>query len=198
VNLCGSAWSDSLRETILKDMRIPLVVFMLCCGSAAAATAYTWVDGEGVTHYSDRPRPGAERIELGVSHASATRPASAVTAGASPPPAARTEAAATSYGLCEIETPHKDEVLANAYSVAVSVRLEPRLRGSDTVTLVLDGQSVQGPVQATTFTISPIDRGTHTVAARVADASGAALCETPGITFHVRQPSLLQPNRRKR
>lgn len=81
------------------------------------------------------------------------------------------------------------------YSVSASVRLEPRLRAGDRVTLVLDGKAVQEPGPATSFTISPIYRGTHTLMARVEDAQGRLLCDTPTIRFHVRQPSLLQPNR---
>ncbi len=39
--------------------------------------------------------------------------------------------------------------------------------------------------------ISPIDRGTHQVAAIVRDASGRDLCQSPLVIFHVRQPSAL-------
>lgn len=181
---------------MLDTMRAWLFMLMLC-GSAAAATAYKWVDADGVTHYSDRPHPGAERIEPGPAQTYDAKQANPVPRTTAATPAAPApEAGVPRYGRCEIAAPRNDEALVNAYSVSASVRLEPRLRGGDTVTLLLDGRSVQGPGLSTTFTLSPIDRGTHTLAARIADASGRSLCETPSITFHVRQPSLLQPNRR--
>lgn len=181
---------------MLDAMRAWLFTLMLC-GSAAAATTYKWVDADGVTHYSDRPHPGAERIEQGSVQTYDAKQANPVPRAAAAAPAAPApEKDAPRYGRCEIAAPRNDEALVNVHSVSATVRLEPRLRGGDTVTLLLDGQPVQGPGPSTTFTVSPIDRGTHTLAARIADASGRSLCETASVTFHVRQPSLLQPNRR--
>ena len=47
-------------------MRLPLLVIM-CCLSAVvfAADTWRWVDENGIVHYSDRPAPGAERVQLG-------------------------------------------------------------------------------------------------------------------------------------
>jgi glutamine synthetase len=43
------------------------------------------------------------------------------------------------------------------------------------------------------FKISPIERGTHTVAATIRDGDGKNLCQSSAISFHVRQPSVLAP-----
>ena len=46
-------------------MRLWLLMLLIAAaGLAAAAETYRWVDKDGHVHYSDRPRPGAERIEL--------------------------------------------------------------------------------------------------------------------------------------
>jgi hypothetical protein len=42
--------------------------------------------------------------------------------------------------------------------------------------------------------LSPVDRGTHTAQAQVKDSGGAVQCQTPPVTFHVTQPSVLNPN----
>ena len=68
---------------------------------------------------------------------------------------------------------------------------------ADALPLALDGKLLPGvPPGATSFTISPIDRGTHTLMVSILDADGRGVCQSAGVTFHVRQPSLLAPNRR--
>lgn len=185
-------------------MRSWMFTLMLCGHVAAAAagvtTYYRWVDANGVTHYSDRPRPGAERIDLSPAQTYQASPRN-MSAGTSAQPAAtgaatRGDQTARSYARCEIGTPLDDVALVNVNSVSASVRLEPQLRAGDRVTMVLDGKAVQEPGSSTSFTLEPIHRGTHSLLARVEDAEGRLLCETPTIRFHVRQPSLLQPNRR--
>ena len=54
-------------------MRTTLLLLALLAGPALAAqTVWKWVDSNGVTHYADRPVPGATRMELsgGTSRAS--------------------------------------------------------------------------------------------------------------------------------
>ena len=52
-------------------------VFTLVClfaaAGAAAQEAYRWVDEDGVVHYSDRPRKGAESIVLPTPNVATTR-----------------------------------------------------------------------------------------------------------------------------
>ena len=45
-------------------MRTALILLGVLLAAAASATTYKWVDSKGVTHYSDRPQPGAEIVEL--------------------------------------------------------------------------------------------------------------------------------------
>ena len=60
--------------------------------------------------------------------------------------------------------------------------------------MTYDGQPLNGnSATGGTFTISPLERGTHTLQAAVRDADGAVLCQTPGVTFYVHQPSVLNP-----
>jgi len=56
---------------------IAAVVMLLVSGLALAATVYKWVDENGVTHYSDQPHPGAQKVTV----------AAPQTYSAPPPPA---------------------------------------------------------------------------------------------------------------
>jgi hypothetical protein len=62
--------------------------------------------------------------------------------------------------------------------------------------VTLDGQPVPGvPPSGGQFTISPIDRGTHSLQVTIKDQNGATVCSSPAVTFHVHQPSLQSPTR---
>jgi hypothetical protein len=167
------------------------ILALLASGSLAAATIYKWVDANGVTHYSDQPRPGAQKIEVESAQTySAPRtptPASAPAPTAAPEPAG--------YELCEIYRPVNDEVYFNVQTVDVRLRLQPDLRSGDRALLMLDGKPMQEiAYSGGGFTMSPVYRGTHRVHVIVEGPDGAPLCTTQVIAFHVRQPSVQAPN----
>ena len=60
--------------------------------------------------------------------------------------------------------------------------------------VIVDGQPLNnGQPTGGQMTLSPVDRGSHTIQAQVRGSDGAVRCQTPSITFSVHQPSLLNP-----
>jgi hypothetical protein len=177
-------------------MRGLLFTLMLAASPAAfPATVYKWVDESGVTHYSDQPHPGAERIELQSLRSAfpaPPRPPAASTASARAPAATQEPA----YSVCEVVRPANDEALLNVYELRVRVRTEPQLRPGHRLVLALDGRRVTDASASDTgeFVISPIFRGTHTLTFVVENERGEQQCQAPTVTFHVRQPSVQAPN----
>src|SRR5262245_7944048 len=56
-------------------MRKWLILLSALSGTAvSAAPAWTWVDEQGTRHYSDRPVPGAEQVELAGAQAFGSTP----------------------------------------------------------------------------------------------------------------------------
>jgi len=168
--------------------------FTLMCllsSLALAATVYRWVDENGVVHYSDQPHPNAEKLPV---HAAQTyKPSAADTAPAAGGPASA--AAPAPYRGCAIMQPQDGQEFANIDSLTVAVQTDPALHQGDKVFVTVDGQALNGGnPTGPQFVISPVDRGTHTAQAQVKDASGAVQCQTPSVTFHVHQASLLNPN----
>jgi len=51
-------------------MRTAIVIFALAA-LPAAGEVYKWVDEDGVTHFGERPRQGAEKIDVGPTNSSA-------------------------------------------------------------------------------------------------------------------------------
>ena len=45
-------------------MRLLIIVLSLTAAGLVFAQAYRWEDEDGVVHFSDRPQPGAEVVDL--------------------------------------------------------------------------------------------------------------------------------------
>jgi hypothetical protein len=174
-------------------MRKTLFTFLfylmgLGCTVATAATVYKWVDEDGVTHFSDQPHENAQKVEL---KAPQTFSAPKTTPSKPTPPKQPAEKVYQSCGLSE---PTNDQVFLNTDTVSAGTSVQPAVRPGDTVLVTMDGAPVPGvPANGGQFTISPVDRGEHTIQMVVKDPSGTTVCSSSSVTFHVRQPSLQSP-----
>ena len=173
-------------------MRTILFTLMsLATAAASAATVYKWVDDNGVTHYSDQPHENAEKVQLKAPQTYTAPKPQRTRAPAAPP--ARTEEGPT-YSSCAFSEPANDQMFMNTTTVTAGVSLQPQLRPGDQLTVTLDGQRVPGvPADGGQFTISPVDRGTHSLQLVIQDGDGKPLCQSASVTFHVHQTSVLNP-----
>lgn len=166
-------------------------VIAFASASALAATVYKWVDEKGVVHYSDQPHPDAQKLDV---KSAQTFESTGVTSTSS---SANSNAQQSGpYRACSIARPENDEVFLNTDTVSAQVRLDPQLRNGDQLAFSLDGKNVQNG--GSTSATLKVERGSHSLAVTVTDSSGAVLCSTPNVTFHVRQPSKQAPNRANR
>jgi hypothetical protein len=171
-------------------MRVMLFTLLSIVSAAAlSATVYKWVDENGVTHYSDQPHENAEKVQLTEPQ---TYSAPKVNARAASP--APHKLAANSYDSCTVVAPTNETTFQNITSVTTTVQISPAPQGTDQVLLLLDGTRVPNfPVSGGSYTIDPIDRGTHSLQAVVQDSSGKVLCQSPNVSFTVLQASVLNP-----
>lgn len=174
-------------------MRWIWMLMLLCLSTGAAANdMWRWVDERGIVHYSDRPHPGAERVDLG--------PAQSYTAPALPPPRpvedAEPREPVAAYSRLSIVAPGEEEVLWNiGGELNVQIALEPRLANGHQLRLYLDGNPVAGvPQGPSQFTIGEVYRGEHTLRASIVNASGRELASSDTVTFFVQQTSILSPS----
>jgi hypothetical protein len=163
----------------------------LVCSLASAGTVYKWVDEDGVVHYSDQPHPNAQKLQLQSAQTYKAQPVVTTNTAAAN---TRASAAPTGYQGCAIVQPTDSQDFANIDSLTVVVNTDPKLHPGDQIFVTYDGQPLNG-TSATggTFVISPVDRGSHTLQAVVRSSDGTIMCQSPGITFNVHQPSLLNP-----
>ncbi len=171
---------------------------LLCVSSLSlAGEVYRWVDANGTVHYGDRApdskaRP-AQLPELQVipgtpkpAPAESTAAAPGASTDAAPP------AAATAKPSLSVITPQPEQVLRDtSRELAVRVRIDSPLPEGAGLIYYLDGASqTPKPINATSFTLKNVDRGSHLVDVGVVDAGGKLLVRTPPIIVHVQPPGL--------
>jgi Domain of unknown function (DUF4124) len=171
---------------------------LLCLGlwsvALSAAEVYRWVDPDGHTQYSDQPRPNAQVIRIPEAPAAA--------APAPPPPAAPADNPAPSdpaarrfagYDKIAIVNPPNDgTVWDNSGNVSIEIAVSPPLQGTlgHKLLLLLNGKPLGEPIAATSFTVTNLDRNTYTLEARIVDADGKVLGESPPSVFHMKRISV--------
>ena len=98
------------------------------------------------------------------------------------------------YAEIRISSPADDaSIRDNAGNVKVDVKLSPELRTGDKVELKLDGQSIGGG-KKTAFTLTDMDRGSHSLQALVKNSAGKVVARSASITFTLqRRSKILQP-----
>lgn len=179
-----------------------LVVFF-CLAVAFSAGAFgattpmwVWKDSNGVTHYSDRPVPGAKQISVATMEPSENVPS------VTPPPVtsrattARPAKSAVEYSLLEIFQPANDETFFGADAVVdVRIRSEPDLAPDDQMRLFLDGELIARTKSGPEYSLSGLTRGAHKITAQIVDAQGQAKILSEPRVFHIRQETVGVPSR---
>jgi len=174
------------------------VLLLLGCLFALSSQAqetkralWTWTDANGVTHFSDRPVPGARKVEIATSIPSPPPVATPEPASAA---AGRREAAAFTYRSLEIWQPQQDESFFGAdAAVEVRIRSEPELATGHTQRLYLDGKLIEAANNAETYTLTNLARGAHLISAVIFDELGNERIRSQPRLFHVRQPTINAP-----
>jgi hypothetical protein len=163
-----------------------LVLIGLLASASVLAQAYRWVDEDGVTHYSDRPVAGAERVEL--SEYSRNTGARLYYAAAQNT-AAQDESAGEEpfrYESLTVASPGPEETLWNIEGVLnVSLALTPGLQSGHRVRVYFNGEPRL--VNSTSFTIDEVFRGVHNIQAEVIDSTGRLMIRSNPNRFYVQQ-----------
>ncbi|MEN8177204.1 MAG: DUF4124 domain-containing protein [Pseudomonadota bacterium] len=162
-----------------------LLVFMLLpCG---AREVYRSVSEDGVVSYSDTYKPGAERVSVSDRGSAVANQKDAKEKSQS------TDLAGTSgqYQTFTIEQPESDETIrSNAGNVTVGLSLSPSLTAGHVIHVYLDGSKLDSDLTTTQFSLNSLNRGTHSLQAKIVDAEGTPLISTESIDFHMRKASI--------
>jgi hypothetical protein len=106
---------------------------------------------------------------------------------------------AADHGVARIVAPGDGATLHdNRGRIAVVVAVEPALRAAagERVELLLDGQVAASEARGR-LALTGVERGTHTLVARVTAPDGTVRAVSPPVTFHLWHASRLFPGREK-
>jgi hypothetical protein len=147
---------------------------------------YRSVDAQGHVIFTDAPPAGRAAEEVKIT------PVNTLPAASAPAERSRPDKEKTVYERFTITSPSNDAAFGQEVeAVDVTLELSPPLQGSDTVQFFLDGKPLGEPAQNLAYTLTGLERGTHTVEARLYDAKGRQLMSTGSVQFHLRRISAL-------
>lgn len=157
-------------------MRSFIYIIFLCLPLLTTATIYKSYDKAGNPVFSDTYSKGATEVEIGTSQTyNETQRSSSSISEKSEDPAQQPSPAKTitykKYEEFKILQPVDDETVRQSERgvgiIHLEVAVQPALQENDTIIYYLDGNQVLGPTTATDVNIGNIDRGEHSLQAKI-------------------------------
>ncbi len=154
---------------------------------------YKWVDKDGVIHYgSQPPTQGATPAKL--------PPIQTFKGGTAPPnlnkfakPGAAGAAAPGGAINVEVVTPSREETFRGGERVVpVAVMVTPQMGEGHKLIYLLDGTPASPPTTDTSFALTNVERGSHTVSVTLVGAAGEELANSNSVTFYMHPPTVDQ------
>jgi hypothetical protein len=167
-------------------MRCIIFFFSLIIALPSVATdIYKWTSKEGQTIYSDIYQLGAEKLSISADKSPETE---------SLEPSDKPEEvinSSTVYKVFDIAQPLHNETIRNADGVVeVGLNLSPGLAPGHVIHVYLDGIKLKEDLTTTQFGLNQLNRGTHSLQAKVVDTGGKSQISTPTVSFHLRQAAI--------
>ena len=162
-----------------------LLLGVFIATSSAYAQIYKWTDSTGDVHFSDKPHPGAEEIELPKVQTYSTPQESM----AEKTPESITSAPAEAYEKINIVQPEDQATIRNTEGyVSIIIDLVPPLKKGDKIQIIFDGSPLGKPQATNVIALRDINRGSHTLAAQAVNSKGKVLNTTDTITIFMMPP----------
>lgn len=172
-------------------MKTLIGLLMLGLALPALGAAYRWVDENGVVHYSDRPRPDAEEVDL--ERAQGYQPANRARGmSRDAPEAAESTPAPPPYESLRVVRPAEQSTYRNiGGQLPVTLSLSPALKPGHKLRVYFDGQPIANwPERLLSFTLTDVYRGEHNLRAEVIGVDGETIVASDPVTFFVHQTNL--------
>lgn len=187
--------------TILLAAGLMLPMALAQSSNSSTTTLYRWVDENGVIHFSDSPREGAQdpsqdeyKVRApNVSRSPRPRPSES-TNGTSSGDADASPAvpAPVGYQSLSISSPRNGDTLWNIGGIlSVNLQVSPALQPGDGIVILMDGQVMTPtPSTRTNITLSNVYRGEHVLVAAIRDSNGTQQIASQPVRFVVQQSTV--------
>ena len=182
-------------------MPITALLPLLCLAFSLtihAQTAFTWVDEQGVLHFSDTPdSSSATTVELPefqpTQNEDSELPEQLVDELLAEVQSEESQASVDSQPeplTLTVNEPSHDQVIHNnAGNITVKASLNRPLQPGEQLQLLLDGKRYGAPTTSPIWQLKNIDRGSHQLSIEVTQ-SGKQIALSPSITVHLQRATL--------
>lgn len=164
---------------------VSIVLLLLFIISPVMAEIYKGVDSEGRVVYSDKETPDAKIIPT-------PSPNTVQMPKALPKQAAEEVSAGVGYTSFSITSPRNNATIrSNEGDLTLKLSLEPALdlEQGHSISVLLDGRPFIKKSTQLDIVLRNIDRGSHSVKARVRDRQGKSLISSNSLRFHMKRLS---------
>lgn len=174
-------------------MRYLILVLLLLTSLPCISSIYMQKDSDGDVTYTDIPLNNAQPISLSPTNSvpSTTPPATAPANNTTTTTSVATEEEKTevTYKTFAIISPVNNDTIQNQPIITVKIAIEPELRAGDTIQVYLDGKAWGTPVSSTSIDLTNVERGEHTLSAKLFDNTQNMLKQTEAIKIFVHRAS---------
>ncbi|WP_270793813.1 DUF4124 domain-containing protein [Aeromonas sp. QDB11] len=174
-----------------------LTLLLLTSFSADAAKVYSWVDGNGVTHYTDAPPPGkkAREVDLRVAPLISGSPNSVQVDNFNSLTGVdankKKEAAKL---VIELLSPEQGSTLRdNTGNIVFQGQISPKPPTQYDVRLTLDGKAAPIVSNSLSIRVENVDRGAHEAQLELLAKDGTILAKSSAVTFYLHRASVTPP-----
>lgn len=154
-----------------RPMRFVISVFLvLCLNCSIAETVYKTVDENGRVIFTDKPTEDAETVKIQKLENTIDNPNPAKYRPSSPKPEA------FAYKRFTVTSPENGAgIRSNNGNVSITLSLEPALVSGHKVVISMDGKQIGTGLGVS---LQNVDRGTHSISAKVINQNGKTLMTT--------------------
>ncbi len=157
-----------------------VVIALLLASSTADAKVYRWVDAKGGVHFSDVPVEGAIEVEL--------KPETSNQILLPPAQVKAVDLTASINYQLSISSPSNEETIRdnNGNFIVTLTLAQERPRGA-LYQLLLDGAPYNQGQASSSFELTGVNRGSHTLQALLVTGNGQTLAQSGVITIFMHQ-----------
>ena len=168
------------------------LICLLLAATSVSAQVYRHVDENGNVTFTDQPPEGSEQVEIGPTNTAPPPPSNAFP---KPPPPSPSKETGADYKV-SITAPADETIIPRGPgNFTVSASITPSLQGGHQLQLLMDGAPREEPQSTSSWNLTNVIRGEHSIEVAVVDKKGKQLAKSSPIKVFVFRPSTNDANR---
>ncbi|WP_421212419.1 DUF4124 domain-containing protein [Aeromonas sp. 600479] len=171
-----------------------ITLLLLTSFSTHAAKVYSWVDGNGITHYTDAPPPGknVKEVDLRAAPLLGSAPSSVQVDNFNSLTGADVKKEQEAAKLViELLSPEQGSTLRdNTGNIVFQGQISPKPPTQYDVRLTLDGKAAPIVSNSLSIRVENVDRGAHEAQLELLAKDGTILAKSTPVTFYLHRATV--------